>query len=326
MTRIAIIGAGLSGLMLARGLHDVASVTVFEKSRGIGGRMSTRYQDAFSFDHGAQYFTAKTPEFRKFLEPHIASRLVQDWQPKLVTLEHWIQSQAVTATEGFYAAVPRMTSLCKSLAEDIDVQHQREIKRIERVDGVWHLTTSDGIDAGIFDWVISTAPALQTQRLLPKNFSGQDKLKDSRMNGCFTLMLGYENAPTIEWDAAKIVGSPIGWIAVNSSKSGRPMGFSLVVQTSNKWAEAHLEDPTDAIEARLMDELAKLTRTDVSGPTYTSLHRWRFASTQTAAGAPYLLDKDNRLAAGGDWCIRGRVEAAFTSARMLADAMRQEIG
>ena len=73
------------------------------------------------------------------------------------------------------------------------------------------------------------------------NFSGQDKLKDSRMNGCFTLMLGYENAPTIEWDAAKIVGSPIGWIAVNSSKPGRPMGFSLVVQTSNKWAEAHLE-------------------------------------------------------------------------------------
>ncbi len=88
----------------------------------------------------------------------------------------------------------------------------------------------------------------------------------------------------------------------------------------------HLEDPTDAIEARLMDELAKLTRTDVSGPTYTSLHRWRFASTQTAAGAPYLLDKDNRLAAGGDWCIRGRVEAAFTSARMLVDEMRQEIG
>lgn len=41
MKRIAIIGAGLSGLVLARQLASNADITVFEKARGVGGRMST---------------------------------------------------------------------------------------------------------------------------------------------------------------------------------------------------------------------------------------------------------------------------------------------
>ncbi|MDO9620329.1 MAG: FAD-dependent oxidoreductase, partial [Moraxellaceae bacterium] len=44
MTRsIAIIGAGMSGLSCASALQQLGhNVTVFDKSRGMGGRMSTR--------------------------------------------------------------------------------------------------------------------------------------------------------------------------------------------------------------------------------------------------------------------------------------------
>ena len=64
--KIAIIGAGLAGLVCANMLKEKNTITVFEKSRGVGGRMATRYKDSFEFDQGAQYFTAKTPEFQKF--------------------------------------------------------------------------------------------------------------------------------------------------------------------------------------------------------------------------------------------------------------------
>ena len=50
---IAIIGAELSGLSLASFLKDHAAISIFEKARGVGGRMSTRYTDDFQFDHGA---------------------------------------------------------------------------------------------------------------------------------------------------------------------------------------------------------------------------------------------------------------------------------
>lgn len=69
--RIAIVGAGISGIILANELKKVAAVKIFEKSRGVGGRMSTRYSEQFSFDHGAQCFTARTKAFQKFLQPHI---------------------------------------------------------------------------------------------------------------------------------------------------------------------------------------------------------------------------------------------------------------
>ena len=57
-SKIAVIGAGITGLHLARQLSDVFDVTVFEKSRGLGGRMCARRTEAHQFDHGAQYFTA----------------------------------------------------------------------------------------------------------------------------------------------------------------------------------------------------------------------------------------------------------------------------
>ncbi|HIP78813.1 MAG TPA: FAD-binding protein, partial [Kiloniellaceae bacterium] len=41
--RIAVIGAGLAGLLCARRLQDAGlHPVVFEKSRGLGGRLATR--------------------------------------------------------------------------------------------------------------------------------------------------------------------------------------------------------------------------------------------------------------------------------------------
>jgi len=61
---IAIIGAGIAGLACATRLQQAGhNVSVFEKSRGLGGRMSPRRTDQWQCDHGAQYFTARTPEF-----------------------------------------------------------------------------------------------------------------------------------------------------------------------------------------------------------------------------------------------------------------------
>jgi predicted NAD/FAD-dependent oxidoreductase len=86
-TRIAIIGAGLAGLTLARELSIVADVVVFEKARGVSGRTSTRYAEPFYFDHGAQFFTARTETFKGFIEPFIASGDIAEWKGKIITFE-----------------------------------------------------------------------------------------------------------------------------------------------------------------------------------------------------------------------------------------------
>lgn len=55
--RVAVVGAGIAGITAARTLAQAGwQVTVFEKSRGAGGRMATRRTAFGGFDHGAQFF------------------------------------------------------------------------------------------------------------------------------------------------------------------------------------------------------------------------------------------------------------------------------
>ena len=78
--KVAVVGAGRSGLICARTLQDHGfDVTVFEKSKEPGGRMATRLVDpGLSFDHGAQYFTARDPHFTRHVEAWIARGIVAE--------------------------------------------------------------------------------------------------------------------------------------------------------------------------------------------------------------------------------------------------------
>ncbi len=63
--KIAVIGAGMAGITIARKLAQNNKVIIFDKARGIGGRMATRRIGDYHFDHGAQYFTAKNSDFKE---------------------------------------------------------------------------------------------------------------------------------------------------------------------------------------------------------------------------------------------------------------------
>ena len=65
--KIAVIGAGMAGLTVARNLQSFAEVTVFDKSKGTGGRLSSRSFAEGWIDHGAPYFSADSQDFLDFL-------------------------------------------------------------------------------------------------------------------------------------------------------------------------------------------------------------------------------------------------------------------
>ena len=87
VTSTAIVGAGIAGMSAARMLvehgHDV---TVFEKSRGAGGRAARRRCDGFEFDHGAQYFTARSQVFRDHVHDWRQQGVVEEWIGTVVSL------------------------------------------------------------------------------------------------------------------------------------------------------------------------------------------------------------------------------------------------
>ena len=101
MTKIAIIGAGLSGLSTAHFLQNHAEVTLFEKACDVSGRISTRCAEPYFFDHGAQYFTARTKAFQDFIQPLINQGIIARWNAryvkfhsdKIIERKNWIDDE-----------------------------------------------------------------------------------------------------------------------------------------------------------------------------------------------------------------------------------------
>ncbi len=325
MKKIAIIGAGISGLTLAYQLKAYADIVVFEKARGVGGRMSTRYGDQFEFDHAAQFFTARSNEFKQFLVPFIEKGEVAEWQPRVLTISKGEKPYKRDWFEPHYVGSPRMNSFCKALADAIAIEKSTEVAEVIRDKEQWIIKTkSDQIFEG-FDWVISSAPVPQTLNLLPKSFEHTSTLSDATMQGCMTLMLGVSEDATFFFDAAVVKNSPITWIAHNSSKPGRDKEGSITLNTSGEWAEEHMEDDLEVLKQELIKEAIALLDIRPSDVVHASLHRWRYADVATTFNQDFLLDKKNRLAACGDWCLGGRVENAFLSGYRLAHALKEQL-
>jgi renalase len=81
---VLVIGAGVAGLACARRLAaGGARVVVVDKGRGPGGRLSTRRVATalgeVGFDHGAQFLTARDPDFSALTRDWLARGLLAPW-------------------------------------------------------------------------------------------------------------------------------------------------------------------------------------------------------------------------------------------------------
>jgi predicted NAD/FAD-dependent oxidoreductase len=319
MATIAVIGAGLAGLAASRELARDHDVVVFEKSRGVGGRMATRRADAFEFDHGAQFFTAQSDAFRRFLEPLIEAGVVTDWpaqfaelrRGKIVATRQWNEDRP------HYVGAPAMNAIAKELASGLDIRLDTAVRSLTRNGNQWQLVGDGRKLLGEFDWAVVTAPAAQSADLLAST-SIAPAATNVRMHACYSLLLGFEAPPDLPWQAALVGDADISWISVNNSKPGRSASPSLVVHSTNAWANANVDEDLASVRRHLTGEFREVTGIDAAAATFVDLHRWRYANVDSQEGDLYALDADQKLAACGDWFVQGRVEGAFSSATALA--------
>jgi len=166
-----IIGAGLSGLTTAKLLaeNQCQSILILDKSRGVGGRMATRRTLETRFDHGAQFYrrTADSEYFHQkwFLEK---------------TTDKWFENEKGE----YWKSKNGMTSLAKSILAsmipNVSIELEKEICKIEYVQGKWEVTSLKNEKWTCSNLVISS-PMPQTLKLLKsilnKSLLNHEKLK-----------------------------------------------------------------------------------------------------------------------------------------------------
>lgn len=304
--KFAIVGAGMAGLSCAAALADIGhQVILLDKALGPGGRMSTRRIDTplgeASFDHGAQYFTARDPGFRSQVAGWAQRGVVASWP--LPAPDAWV-------------GTPSMNAVIKDMAKDRDVRWGVHADRIERCGGHWLVSAGEAQFEG-FDAVLIAVPAEQALPFVSlHDFLMAREAMLARSQPCWTAMFTF--AQPLPGDHAMIRDrGALGWAARNNAKPGRGAIEGWVVQARPEWSIAHLEDDPEQVCTHLLRELADALGAAVPTPIIASAHRWRYAMS-AGLGLGSLWNAELGLGVCGDWLLGPRVECAWLSGQHLA--------
>lgn len=312
-TNTLVIGAGMAGLACATRLVAAGhAVTVIDKGRGPGGRMAARRAEVAganaSFDHGAQYFTARDPAFRE---------AVAGWE-QVGAAARW-----PAAGDEAWVGTPGMNAPIRMMADPLGVRWNTRAERIIRDGGRWTVDTGQhGLTA---DTVIVAVPAEQAQVLLAETAPGLAAMAGQvRSAPCWAVMVSFPDPLPIAADCLRSGTAPVSWAARNSAKPGRGGPESWVIHASPARSSELLETPKGEVGINLLDDFFALASAQPVEPIHMDAHRWLYALPQVIDETGARFDQELRIGIVGDYLHSPRVEGAWLSGTALAAAIVQE--
>jgi len=314
MQRIAIIGAGISALSCAGKLASNYEVTLFDKSRGVAGRMATRRvpDQQIQFDHGAQYFTVRSEQVKSLLQGWIEEGIVAPWHGRIVLLH--ADKTCEDRMGDRFVAVPGMNALAKHLAQNLQVETNCQIASVQHGEVGWSLVDNQGTSRSGFDGLVISTPPRQAYEVLGGASILDEQLSSVHVAPCWATLLSLEKRIDVPFDGAFVEDSPLSWIARNSSKPGRmPDRECWVLHASPTWSEENLEASADAVTSELLKAFQTAIGKPLPAITYQTSHRWRYSIPTNPLEDRFIWDASQNLGICGDWCAGARVEGAIQS-------------
>lgn len=218
---IAIIGTGIAGLSAARALKDAGhAVQLFDKSRGSGGRMSSKRSEAGTLDLGAQYFTARDRRFVDEVQRWQANGWVAEWEPQLYNCQSG-QLSPSPDEQTRWVGTPRMSAITRALLDDLPVEFGCRITEVFQGQQHWNLLDADGGNHGPFSHVIIATPAHQATALLAAAPKLASTAAGVKMDPTWAIALAFDTPLDTPMEGCFVQDSPLDWLARNRSKPGR---------------------------------------------------------------------------------------------------------
>ena len=317
MNKTVIIGSGFSSAVLTKVLDQNSNLLIYDKSRGPGGRSSTRRVEHIGlFDHGLQYISPTIKEFDFFLNQNLKSS-IKEWSGNFRIFE---DNKTIDSKK--YIGKLGNNSFVKDLLST-KVEYLKELVGLERRNNKWTLQFKDK-DTQDCERLILTIPLEQCQKItnslnLNLNFEGS-------MEPNLTAMIAFNKPLKIPFNGIKFQKNPIlGWAGNESSKLriGNNKNLELwTLQSSLDFAKKYCHiyrDKKEEVLKLMIQEFLNLFEIKNVEISHKDIHGWLYAFKIKDFFNKFYWNKDINLGICGDWMCGPKVEDAWSSATLLAN-------
>ncbi len=334
-TDVLIVGAGLAGLNAAQQLKDVGlSSILLDKGRRAGGRMATKVIGEARADHGAQFFSVRSPELRKRVDQWLADDLVYEWS------RGWsdgsIQSDR---PDGYPRYVVRggMNELPQHLAKGLDVRPSMFVSQVIAEENSWRTLAKpypyDEVEPIAFSSkaLLLTPPVPQSMALLDN--SGVQLpdhqraiLKKIEYGPCLAGLFIIDGVLGLPYPGAlQRREADFSWIADNQRKGVAPNTRVVTVHASLNWSRAHYQDDPDAVLDAMWVELQAVAAGQIE-MKQRLMHRWGYSIPLTTHSERILIAEGlPPLVLAGDAFGGPRVEGAILSGLAAGTSLMERL-
>lgn len=337
---VLILGAGLAGLGAARVLQAAGRrVLVVDKSRGVSGRASTRRWDDVPVDHGAQFFTARSPEFKALVADWEARGVCFDWARGFHQLEEngtLRPPDPEEARHPRYACRAGMSALGKDLAAGLPTELNRRAVALHGAGGDgWRVEFEDGGEARTGRALLLAMPIPQARALL----EGSSVVDPAALAPLRAVDIGptlavlrklpAEGPAPEDWRGIQApgAGQVVSWIGADWSKrlSAGERTRVYVLHGGREFSREFVDGDLAEAGRRMVTRAAEIVGPWMAdGRGETQVHRWRYAVVRRGFDATgetachEVPTRGGRLILAGDAFCGAKVEGAWRSGQAAA--------
>lgn len=338
--KIGIIGAGISGITAGLELKNAGhDVLLFEKSRGFGGRMATRYAEndkSLKLDHGVPYFTVQSEEFKRMVSDLLGYGFLAKFEDKNTSRESNNKLKDIDTKADKYIAPQGMNSIGKFLGKNLDIRLSEKVIGLRHLydsedQNIWVIECESGVSEKV-DAIIISTPASQALDLLrtmtDKTYISNiiEEIKKVSYDSQFALMLTYSHEFGQGIGVKEVKDDIINFISYESKKRDlRKSG--IIVHSSPEFANEYVNEDRGKVSGIILDRLISLFGKQFADPDWKQVHFWRYSRVRDWLPFDYLetIGNDKPLAMVGSYMNGKTVESAYLSGLRLGKKWAKQL-
>lgn len=320
MMDFCVLGSGIAGSSIARSLSKKYTVEVFDKARGPGGRASNKkLKKKLTFDHGVQYISPRSKEFKNFITSLYNKKILTVWNGN-----HLDFSFKNEKNKTRYIGRKANNDICKYQLKKIKQNYFSTIYKINRKGKLWEIILKDK-KKYYCKALIITCPYPQLKKLARKYLDKKILNLKVKMQPNITVMIAIKNKKKLPISTIKFEDNILAWAANENSKDRFKSKLNLwTLQATLKWSISKINKYKNdkAIINQLISRFVKLTGFEKSKIIHKKIHGWKYSYNYDKT--PFLSNwsKKYQLGICGDWFSGPKVENAWLSANDLAKKIK----